>query len=61
MILYVDNRNLPPLSVWHVLQPWMNPRPEDFDRLYFKIGDTVYQVWDKDFEAALVWEKLHRD
>jgi len=26
--------------------------------ILFKIGDTIYPIWSKEFEAAVMWDNL---
>ena len=32
-----------------------------FKHLVFKINGLIYEEWDEEFKAALVWEKLQND
>ena len=39
----------------------MEPRANDFEYVYFKVNDVWYFEWNKEFEQALLVEKLTRD
>ena len=47
------------------LRDYIDPRPEDFDWIYFKINDVVYFEWSSEFAQAadreLIWQRLKRD
>lgn len=34
------------------------PRKDDFERMYFQIDRTIFFVWNKEFEYALLMHKL---
>jgi hypothetical protein len=59
MIEYTSCKD--PSDAWHTARPEMKLRPDYFESVYFRIGDTIYCYWSDEFEAAIMWEKLKND
>lgn len=46
---------------WRRAHFHFKPRPNDFERLYFRINGSVYLKWDDDFTAAVMWHNLKKE
>ena len=58
MIYYMNITLEKPSHFWRPVPEYFVPADAKSDKLWFKIGETVYLEWSEEFEAAVMWDKL---
>lgn len=61
MIYYMNHTLEDSAKFWRPVPENFKPKDLKSDKMWMKIGNTVYIEWSEEFEAAVMWHELQND